>query len=211
MIFGQAGATSVHYLMMSDLAKGLFHKAIPMSGTSFIKTWPFADKKELTERLAKGLGWDGTGGERKILEVLENAEAKQIVEVEMSLLTKEEFFQEYILFPFTPVIEPYVSENTFMAVDPVLMGRKAWSNDIDCMIGATSLEGVLMGLSPDFPHFYDFIQNSDALVTRELKLNASNPSDQQKITKYGKKLRKLYFDDKTPSAETRLQYLLVVF
>jgi cholinesterase len=197
--------------MMSDLAKGLFHKAIPMSGTSFIKTWTFADKKELTERLAKGLGWDGNGGERKILEVLENADAKKIVEVEMSLLTKEEIFEEHILFPFTPVIEPYVTENTLISEDPVLMGRKAWSNDIDCIFGVSSLEGSLMSIFPDFSHFQDFIQNSDHFVTRELKLNASHPEDQQKISAYGKKLKKLYFGDKSPSAETRLQYLWVSF
>lgn len=191
--------------MMSDLARGLFQKAIPMSGTSFIKTWSYADKKELTERLAKGLGWDGNGGERKILEVLENADAKRIVEVEMSLLTKEEVFQEHILFPFTPVIEPYVSDNTFLAVDPVLAGRKAWSNDIDCMIGAASLEGSLFAMYPGFSNFYDFIQNSDALVTRELK-----PNSPHTITKYGEKLRKLYFGDESPSVDTRLQYLWVI-
>jgi carboxylesterase type B len=197
--------------MMSDLAKGLFHKAIPMSGTSFIKTWPFADKKQLTERLAEGLGWDGTGGERKILEILENAEAKTIVEVEATLVLEEEIFQEHILFPFTPVIEPYVNEKTMIPEDPVLMGRKAWSNDINCMFGATSLEGALMGMYPGFSHFHDFIQNSDNLVTRELKLDVSNTRDQKKVSEYGKKLKKFYFGDKLASAETRIEYLWVSF
>jgi carboxylesterase type B len=193
--------------MMSDLAKGLFHRAIPMSGTSFIKTWAFADKPELTERLAKRLGWDGTGGEKKILEVLENADAKQIVEEEAKLLTEDEFFREHIMFPFTPVIEPYVTENTFMAEDPVIAGRKAWSNDIDCLIGATSLEGSLFGMNPAFSRFYDFIQRPEDLITRELKLNPEK--DQEKIQTIGKKLMKFYFGDKLPSAVDRQQFLLV--
>jgi carboxylesterase type B len=191
--------------MMSNLAKGLFHKAIPMSGTSFIKTWPFADKKELTERFAKRFGWDGSGGERKILEVLENADAKKMVEVEASLLTKEEVFQEYILFPFTPTIEPYENERTLILEDPVLMGRKAWSNDIDCMFGVVSLEGLLLTTYPEFPHFYDFIQNSENLVTRELK----KTSNQQKILEYGEKLKELYFGGKSPTNENRRDCILV--
>lgn len=194
--------------MMSDLAKGLFHRAIPMSGTSFIKTWTFADKKELTHRLAKGLGWDGTGGDKEILEILETSDAKKIVEVEASLLTDEEVFREHIMFPFTPVIEPYLTENTFMATDPVLAGRKAWSNDIDCLIGSTSLEGSLFGLSPAFSRFHEFIQSSDAFVTRELKLNSQK--DQAKIRKIGEKLKKLYYVEELPSADNRLPFLLVM-
>ena len=179
-----------------------------MSGSSFIKTWAFADKKELTHRLAKGLGWDGDGGDKKILEILESSDAKQIVEVEASLLTDDEVFREHIMFPFTPVIEPYVTENTFMAEDPVIAGRKAWSNDIDCLIGATSLEGSLFGLSPAFFRFHEFIQSSDAFVTRELKLNPQK--DQAKIKKISEKLIKLYFGDETPSPDNRFQFLLVM-
>lgn len=193
--------------MMSDLAKGLFNKAFPMSGTAFVKTWPFADKKELTERLATRLGWDGIGGERKILEILENAEARKIVEVEMSLLTNEEILQEHILFPFTPIIEPYVSDNTFMAQDPVLMGRKAWSNDIDCMISFASLDGSLMANRAGYSE--DLVLSSKVLVPRELKLNASNPKDREKISNYAAKLMTLYYEGKVKPAEIHQRYLLV--
>jgi carboxylesterase type B len=193
--------------MMSDLAKGLFHRAIPMSGTSFIKSWAFADKPELTERLAKRLGWDGTGGERKILEVLEKADANEIVEVESKLLTDEEIMHEHIMFPFTPVVEPYITENTFMAEDPVLAGRNAWSNDIDCLIGGTSLEGSLFGMFPSFSHFYDFYQNPKDFVTRELKLNPEK--DEEKINQLGEKIMKFYFGNELPNANNRIKFLTV--
>jgi carboxylesterase type B len=178
--------------MMSDLAKGLFHQAILMSGTSFIKTWPFADKKELLYRLAKKLGWDGTGGERKILEILENADAKKIVEKEGELLTDDEMFHEHILFPFTPVIEPYVTTNTFMAEDPEVLSKNAWSNNIDCMFGYNSLEGGMMAIFPGFSHFYDFIQNS--------------PEDENT---FDGKLRKFYFGNEPPTNESSHEYFLV--
>lgn len=201
-VFGtSAGASSVHFLMMSDKAKGLFHKAIPMSGTSFIKGWTNAPKKDLTERLATLLGWNGKGGEKKILEILENAEAKDIVAAEMKLLTKEEKFQEHILFPFTPVVEPYVNENTFLPKDPILMGRGAWSNDIDCLISGNSAEGSLMGMFNDgFIEFYSTMESFAPV--KELGLDLSKPADKAKAAVIGEKMKKNYFGEDWPTAET---------
>lgn len=194
--------------MISKLAKGLFQKAIPMSGTSFIRAWPFADKKELTERLAKQLGWDGIGGEKKILEVLEAADGKKIVEAESTLLTSQEKFVEHILFPFTPVIEPYETPNSFLPKDPELMARDCWSNNIDCMLGGTTLEGGLMGMAEG--DFFDYLKTSkDFSSARLFGLDANDPKNDQLLTAYGDKLKKLYFGDAEPSLENRYQYLLV--
>lgn len=179
-----------------------------MSGTAFIKTWPFAAKKDLTERLAKAVGWDGSGGERKILEVLENADGKELVKAEAGLLTSEEKIIEHILFPFTPCIEPYVKANSFISKDPMLMSRDAWSSGIDCMLGGTSLEGGLMSLFAGNCH--EFFKHSDALTPlRVLGLDPEKPSDKRKISEIGKKLQKFYFGENLPSAETRQQYFLV--
>lgn len=200
----------MHLLMMSELAKGLFHKAIPMSGTSFIKAWPFSAKKELTVRLAKSLGWDGTGGEKELLEVLENATIKDLCDAESKLLTKEEIYGEHVCFPFTPVIEPYVNEKTLLSKDPVLLGREAWSNDIDCMLGGTSLEGILMLAWMKGVKLDEYLQDSAALtLTRELGLDMTKPSDKQKAFELGEKLRKLYFGDSLPSSDLLDQYFLV--
>lgn len=120
-----------------------------MSGTGLIKTWPIIDKKNLVERLAKTLGWDGIGGEKGFLEVLERVEPDVLMKAEYELLTKKEIYQEHIMFPLTPVVEPYITPTTFIPKDPVLMARKAWSKDIDCMIGVTSFEGGLMFMFGD--------------------------------------------------------------
>lgn len=180
-----------------------------MSGTSFIKAWAMAPKKDLTERLATALGWDGKGGERGLLEVLENADVKDIIAKELTLLTKEENIAEHILFPFTPVVEPYVTSTTFLPKDPVLMGRDAWSNDINCMFGGTSLEGALMGLFRDVK-FHEFLQSPETLtLTRELGLNMSNATDKQTAAKYGERLKEHYFGGNSPSADTNNQYYKV--
>lgn len=55
-IFGNsAGGSSVHYLMLSPLAKGLFHRAISQSATAFA---PISERnpKIRTEKFAKYLG-----------------------------------------------------------------------------------------------------------------------------------------------------------
>lgn len=197
--------------MMSDLARGLFRKAIPMSGTSFIKSWPFAVRKDLTERLATSLGWDGNGGEKGILEVLENADAKELVVAESKLLTNEEIFIEHTAFPFTPVIEPYINERTFLAKDPVLLGRDAWSNDIDCMLGGTTLEGGMMFMFIHKVKLEEIYEDpAHFTLTRELGLDITKPEDKRKAVEYGTTLKKLYFGDNSPSSSTLKEYLTVI-
>lgn len=201
---------SVHMLMMTELARGLFKRAIPMSGTSFIKAWPYAAKINLTEKLATSLGWDGKGGERGILEVLENAGAKQLVEAENKLLTAENIFIDHTAFPFTPVIEPYVNERTFLAKDPVLVGRHSWSNNVDCMIGGASTEGGMMLMWLHRINLEDaFKDPANFTLTRELGLDITNQSDREKASEYGKKLKNFYFGEKEPSSQTLKEYLSV--
>lgn len=190
--------------MMSDLAKGLFHRAIPMSGTSFTKTWPFSPNKEISERLAKVLGWDGSGGEKEMLKILENADAKTLCASEMSLLTKDDTIKRHVLFTITPVIEPYKTDNSFLTEDPVLAGRKAWSNDIDCIFGFTSLEGGLMNMYPDAMNFNSIMSPEHYLPLQEVNYKHIEMS---KMIEYGEKIKKLYFGNEKDNQQR--QYKLV--
>lgn len=66
-IFGEsAGAAASHYLILSPMAKGLFHKAILQSGCA-LNIW--AKSRRYTTDLAKVLGLNTTD-EKKILRVL---------------------------------------------------------------------------------------------------------------------------------------------
>lgn len=176
-----------------------------MSGTASIKTWPIMTKKGLTERLAKALSWDGTGGDAGILKVLEECSVEELCIAESKLLTKEEIYNEYILFPFTPVIEPYVTETTFIPQDPVLMARNAWSSYIDCMVGGTSLEGGLITMFGG--NYLDYFKTASDFVP--LDVFGLEADDKPKVDKIGNAIKKLYFGDKTPSADTLREYLLV--
>ncbi|RZC42615.1 COesterase and/or Abhydrolase 3 domain containing protein [Asbolus verrucosus] len=75
-IFGEsAGSASVHYLYLSPLSKGLFHKAIAQSGSS-LNCW--AKGCSNGKNIANDLGYKETD-EKKILEYLRNLSPQKIV------------------------------------------------------------------------------------------------------------------------------------
>lgn len=87
-LFGEsAGGCSVHFHMISELSKGLFQRAIVMSGCA-LNNWSTVPKRKFGERLAKALGWNGQGGEKAALEVLMNATPEDIVAKQSALLTE---------------------------------------------------------------------------------------------------------------------------
>lgn len=88
-LFGEsAGGCSVHLHLLSDMSKGLFHKAILMSGTA-LNPWSFCQMKNATERLAKGVGWTGEGGATEMMKILRAASLDSIIKVQSKLLTKD--------------------------------------------------------------------------------------------------------------------------
>lgn len=92
-LFGEsAGSASVSHHLISEHSKGLFKKAIAMSGTAFNATYALHPKNDIAERLAKVIGWDGTGGEQGILKVLEEADPYKIVNSYSVLITDEVSF-----------------------------------------------------------------------------------------------------------------------
>lgn len=86
-LFGEsAGGCSVHYMMMSDLAKDLFHKAILMSGCG-LNNWSIMADVNSYKELAALLGWDETEGDEKAFEILQNADPADIAKLQMVLTT----------------------------------------------------------------------------------------------------------------------------
>lgn len=71
-IFGEsAGAASVHFLMLSPMAAGLFHRAISESGSA-LNPWSLAeDPKERAFKLGRVLGYE-TNSTENLLGIIEN-------------------------------------------------------------------------------------------------------------------------------------------
>ena len=193
-IFGEsAGAASTHFHMLSVQSKNLFQKAILMSGCAFNKTWALESlRREFGERLGKKLGWDGNGGEKKLLEVLESADPHDLMQhsAPNTFLTDEEY-SEFLIFAFVPVIEPYITSSTFIDRDPILMARDAWSKSIDCIVGGNNFEGAFATLFERKEKFIETFENANYFAPlSELGLKNSD-SD---ALRFGSRIKKLYFE-----------------
>lgn len=88
-LFGEsAGGCSVHYHMLSPLSQGLFHKAIMMSGTA-LNSWSQCYQKNLPERLARAVGWNGEGGTQQMMRHLRSAKMEALIRAQDGIITKE--------------------------------------------------------------------------------------------------------------------------
>ncbi|CAH2047746.1 unnamed protein product, partial [Iphiclides podalirius] len=149
-IFGESAggaATALHVL--SPMSKGLFKRAISMSGVPFCD-WsiPFEPKRRAFV-LGKQLGLVTTNTEQ-LLEFLENVPIEKLVDTNPSLLTSEDRNIPWKMFHFTPVVEKDFGHDHFLTEDPEEAMKKGCVNDIDLMIGYTSA-----GHLDDLMHLFD--------------------------------------------------------
>ncbi len=207
-LFGEsAGGSSTHFHTISEHSRGLFNRAIPMSGCAFNKTWNCYDLKPMVKRLVTALGHKEGDDEKVILKFLEEVDPEEIVKASGNLLIDEEIYKNHFLFSFGPTIEPYVSKNCFIPKDPVLMAREAWGNDIDVLIGGCSNEGLLIGFFVNFMKldlrkmFEKFYNN----LPLELAISCGS----EKSVEYAKMLKKLYYGCTEPSVANLQGYFYV--
>lgn len=226
-VFGEsAGGASVHYLMLSDQAKGLFHRAIMMSGSA-LTPWALVPPNNWVYRLAQRMGFKGELTDRHVLDFFMKAKSGDLVKHDSKLLNKEEI-RNLILFASGPVIEPYVNENCVIPKHPRLMARDAWGKDVPVIIGGNSFEGlfcfpgaillfilyrgrfclVLLVLFfsdvKKHPWKLETFKNGEYLVPLELNLDR----DSAKCKELGLRLLKEHFANQKP---TLFPYLNVKF
>lgn len=85
-LFGEsAGGLAVHLHAISNHSKGLFHRAIAMSGCALSKIWATIPDRNWAHKLAVMLGWDGIGGENQILIFLEEANEFDLINAQFEL------------------------------------------------------------------------------------------------------------------------------
>lgn len=192
--------------MISDQSKKLFHKAIPMSGNAFCMPWSSIPRYDWPLRLAKHLGYTGRANDKDILEFLEKPNGAALVQATKKVLSFEEEIGLHILYAFGPTVEPYVTENCFIPEDPVKMARKAWSKDMDMMIGATSNEGILR-VNSDADKISALLQDSRFFAPL-VQLGVDLKSEKAGV--YGNQLKELYFGQSSPSVKNQQPYLDVI-
>lgn len=199
-LFGHsAGGASVSWHCVSEMSKGLFQKAVIMSGCVLNK-FAFTPQRDWANRLASKLGYDGDNSDKNILAFLNQADPVKIVEVQDTLLLPEE--KGKISQPFAPHIEPYINSETFNSELPIDLVRKAWSNNIDILLGVTSDEGLM---------FLEYLQAAPALL-KMVKLENMAPTELSiaddhpiRVT-FAEKLRKIYYPLETDPTEDAIAY-----
>lgn len=195
---GSAGGSSVHYHMLSDYSKGLFHKAIIQSGNAF-SPWSQQPKKDLTAMLARRLGWNNEGGVDAMMAVILAADAKSIVSNQN--LEDHEDQKKGITHAFVPCIEPYTdggSEQCFVPCHPLEMAKTAWSYDMPLLSGCNTHEGYF---------FYREWKRYENMFTLErifenpIPCSEREKMSQAEIKETAKRIQKFYYGDTEPTME----------
>uniref|UniRef100_A0A1A9ZUL5 Carboxylic ester hydrolase n=1 Tax=Glossina pallidipes TaxID=7398 RepID=A0A1A9ZUL5_GLOPL len=199
-VFGEsAGGVSAHYMMLSEKAKGLFHKAVIMSG-SVLTSWGFLSKMDWAYRLAKATGFKGLNEDNLVLQHLRSVKPQTLMRVAAGLLTLEERHDRRFMYTFGPCVEAYETADCIVPRPPLEMLRDAWSNEIPLLIGGNSFEGLLM--FTEVRKYPDLINN--------LKIESLPPFDlalsEEKRKEYGQLIKDVYFGEEEPSWKTILQY-----
>lgn len=197
----------MNYLTITNQTKGLFQRAIIISGSSFNKTWSLAPRKKQAERLAKILGWAGKNGdESSILDFLENVPAFELDAASQKLFNDEESFGYGLLVPFAPVIEQYETDNCIINKEPVEMARETWMNENDIMVVGCSFEGILRAFS--YEDVAASVLQNPSFFAPLLDLGMN--SEDLKAKEYGEKVKKIFYKNgEEPSVDNQEQYLRV--
>lgn len=107
---------------------------------------------------------------------------------------------EKISCAFGPTIEPYRTENSFIPEHPMLMAREAWSNEIDCMIGGCTNEGLVMSMEFNLRHKYSTLDNLRNFPNYFAPfLETGLTIDDPKAVEFGKIIKKAYYGFTEPS------------
>jgi carboxylesterase type B len=205
-VFGESwGAGSASYHMLSDKSRGLFHRAILMSGTALNGIYTYFPQRNWALRLALKIGYAGPHDDKSILEFLEAADEKELVIASGHILTDREKNEEGFMFPFGPVIEKYDNGSAFITDSIIEMIRKGWGNDIDIMIGNTSNECLSLVAMLKTQDALDTQKHFTRFVPRELELSL----DSDKMRECAEILKKYYYGALEPTL-TNLEGLIQV-
>lgn len=200
-IFGQsAGGSSVSWHCVSEGSRGLFQRAIIMSGC-MLNSWSLTPHRDWANRLARKLGYVGSEDEEEILKFLQQADPVDIVKFQQTVIKPN----ERIAFSFAPHVENYTSDETIISQPQIEMFRASWSNDIDILIGGTPDEGLM---------YLDSVRDHPAIL-QNFKLQSVVPAeiaskpDDPKVIEFVEDLKKIYYPTSTDPTKDELAFCKV--
>lgn len=199
-IFGEsAGGSSVHYLILSPLATGLFHNAILQSGTAF-SLW--ARGQKLTSAIATVLGIDNAK-ESEICKILQNMSVDKLLELQEKI---PDPFDASLPRMIGPVIENEKADAPLLIKNPTDIIRSGKYNHVPIMIGFTSREGMLYEIDTKRLHGeVKFTNNFETFIPCDLNI----PKNSELSKRLADKIKCFYYGSEEPSLENIDQCYLI--
>ncbi|XP_037945470.1 esterase B1-like isoform X1 [Teleopsis dalmanni] len=200
---GSAGGASTHFCMLTEQSKGLFHRAILMSGSALCP-WAMAPQNHWAIRLAQILHYKGDENcSADIYKFLSQSKGEDLITAASTILNDKERHKR-VLFPFTPTVESYETEQATLIGSAYDMLEKTWSNKIPIIISGTSFEGLLF--YPDTikrSATLDEVENCEHLLPADIDLNQTD----EKLLEYGLKLKTCYFGENGCNRKDIMKFL----
>ncbi|XP_069356395.1 juvenile hormone esterase-like isoform X2 [Maniola hyperantus] len=142
-IFGQdAGSVSVTLQALSPMSKGLFRRAIGVSGVPINDFAIAFEQKRRAFELGKKLGFETTDTSA-LLDFLQTVPVPQLINTNCSIIAAEDYIQIFTKGYYTvPVIEKDFGQERFLTGPPLTLieyGRQ----QVDILLGYTSNEGLI--------------------------------------------------------------------
>lgn len=193
-IFGQsAGGVSVTLHLLSPAAKGLFHRAIGMSGAVF-SDWSITfEHKKRAFALGRNLGFNTTDP-NKLIEFLQHFPAEKLVGIRPNILISDELSYNFITtFYFTPIIEKNFNDCQYLTEHPSSLLLQGKVNKVAFMAGHTQSEGLsstsilidkILVYYPQFEQLY-------------VPIKISNIRSPKRVLELAHRIRENYITNKT--------------
>lgn len=134
-----AGGMSAELHLVSPMSRGLFHRAVIMSGGVLPQKKLPTEQMYLVERLAKLINCDDTV---RAIDCIKNASTKAITD---NLRKIFDFGYDHPVYPWLPIIEPKATD-AFLLEDPFKLLARGEFAKVPILMSNTKLEAARLGI-----------------------------------------------------------------
>ena len=189
-----AGASSVDLMMLSKVAKGLFHKVIPESGNNLASICVQNDPLANAKMFASQLGLVDVNDLEKLGAFYKNATYDMLFSIDVA-------HRPDASTVFAPCIERDVGQELFLDDSPINILKSGNFTKLPMLYGITNMEGLYR--LDDFNSLKDKMnQNFTEFLPVDLKFK-----DEKDRKEVENKIKKTYFNNTPVDEENILNYI----